>query len=97
MLVTEVINVSDVQEYIAVPIVVACFIIGYIIKNHTKISNNNIPTILAITGTVLNIIFNVSQGVFPTLHIVLSGAISGFASCGVYDMIVRMFGIKKED
>lgn len=48
---------TALTEYFVLVVVVACLVIGYIIKHATFlkwIPNNDIPVILAIVGAVLN-------------------------------------------
>ena len=65
-------------------VVVACLIIGYIIK-HTdflnKIPNNDIPAILAVFGAILN---PVVSGF--TIDNVVYGALMGLASTGMHQV-----------
>lgn len=68
-----------------VPIVMAaCLVIGYCIKHISwldKVSNQYIPTLLAVAGAVLTCIDagNVS------LHYIVAGAVTGLASTGLYE------------
>ena len=64
--------------------VLACLIIGYIIKHATflkKIPNNDIPWILAIFGGVLNIFVS---GL--SIESVVYGAFMGLASTGLHQI-----------
>ena len=48
---------TALTKYFVVVVVVACLIVGYIIKHTTflnKIPNDDIPAILAVIGAVLN-------------------------------------------
>lgn len=63
-------------------IVIACLVIGYIIKHATFlkwISNDNIPVILAVFGAVLN---SVVSGI--SVESVVYGAVMGLASTGLH-------------
>ena len=64
-------------------IVIACLIVGYIIKNAvpSKIINKWIPLILAAMGIGLNCWF---LGIFD-FNTVMTGAASGLASTGLYE------------
>ncbi|MBS6643646.1 MAG: holin [Clostridiaceae bacterium] len=75
-------------NYIAqmyVPIVMAaCLVIGYCIKHVAcldKISNQYIPSVLAVAGAVLTCID--AGGV--TLNLIVAGAVTGLASTGLYE------------
>lgn len=71
---------SLLTEYIVVVVVLACLIIGYLIKESFDfIPNKYIPSILALLGAVLNVIvsgFSVESIVF--------GAFMGLASTGLH-------------
>lgn len=63
-------------------VVIACLIVGYIIK-HTdflnKIPNNDIPAILAVVGAILNAFVT-----GPSVENVIYGALMGLASTGMH-------------
>ena len=76
------------QYYIPI-VVVACLIVGYCIKHISwlaKISNDYIPTILAVLGAVLGCVAN--QNV--TLENIVFGALSGLASTGLHQLFTRL-------
>ncbi len=67
-------------EYFELVVVVACLIVGYIIKTGFDfISNKYIPTILAVLGAVLNAIVG---GL--SVETVVYGALMGLASTGMH-------------
>ena len=69
-------------EYFVLVVVVACLVIGYIIKHATFlkwINNNDIPVILAVVGAVLNPIVS---GL--SVEAVVYGALMGLASTGFH-------------
>lgn len=71
-------------DHFVLVVVLACLIIGYIIKHATflkKIPNNDIPWILAIFGGVLNIF--VSD---LSIDSVVYGAFMGLASTGLHQI-----------
>ena len=71
-----------ITEYYMPIVVVACLIVGYCIKHISwldAISNEYIPTIMAILGAILGCI---STGV--SLETVVAGAVSGLASTGAH-------------
>lgn len=73
---------TALTKYFVVVVVVACLIIGYIIKHTTvlnKIPNDDIPTILAVIGAVLN---GVVSG--WSVENVVYGALMGLASTGFH-------------
>lgn len=75
---------SILADHFVLVVVLACLIIGYIIKHATllkKIPNNDIPWILAIFGGVLNIFVS---GL--SIESVVYGAFMGLASTGLHQI-----------
>lgn len=71
-------------ENFVVVVVVACLVIGYIIKHATFfkwIKNDDIPMILALIGAVLNAVVS---GL--SVESVVYGALMGVASTGLHQM-----------
>ena len=69
-------------EHFVLVVLVACLVIGYILKNATifkKVPNNDIPAILAVLGAVLNVIVG---GI--SVESVVYGAVMGLASTGLH-------------
>lgn len=69
-------------EHFVLVVLVACLVIGYILKNATifkKVPNNDIPAILAVLGAVLNVIVG---GI--SVDSVVYGAVMGLASTGLH-------------
>lgn len=75
------------NEYYIPVVLVACLIVGYCIK-HIKwldaVSNEYIPTILAMLGAVLAVVSAVSTGNPVTMETVVYGAFTGLASTGLH-------------
>lgn len=72
---------TQLSNYFITVVVVACLIVGYIIKtSFDKIPNKYIPTILAVLGAVLNAIVS-GVSVFTIVY----GALMGLASTGLYE------------
>ena len=70
------------NEYFVMVVVVACLVVGYIIKHGTFfkwINNDDIPTILAVVGAVLN---SIVSGL--SVESVVYGAVMGLASTGLH-------------
>lgn len=70
------------SEHFVLVVLVACLVIGYIIKHATFlkwIPNDDIPVILAGFGIVLNII---ASGL--SLETIVFGAVMGLASTGLH-------------
>lgn len=82
-------------ENFVLVVVVACLIIGYIIKNGSIfkfIPNNDIPLILAVFGAVLNAVvsgFSVDAVVY--------GALMGLASTGMHQAFKKFIENTKEE
>lgn len=70
------------NEYFVLVVVVACLVVGYIIKHATifkKINNNDIPVILAVVGAIVNCI----EGGL-SVETIVYGALMGLASTGLH-------------
>ena len=75
------------SEYMVVIVMVACLIIGYIIKHASFlkcIPNTDIPSILALCGAILNAIVS-----GPTVENIIYGALTGLASTGFHQTFKR--------
>lgn len=80
------------ETFVAV-VMVACLIIGYIIKTALNfIPNKYIPTILAVFGAAINAAVS---GV--TIDAVVYGALMGLASTGFYEMFRNFVEGRKGD
>lgn len=69
-------------EYFVLVVLVACLVVGYIIKHATFlkwIPNGDIPVILAVIGAVMNAIVS---GI--SVESVVYGAVMGLASTGLH-------------
>lgn len=87
-------DLSFITDYYVPVVLVACLIVGYCIK-HIKwldaISNEYIPTILAVLGAILCCISNADV----SLEIIVYGALSGLASTGLHQAFKEI--ISKEE
>lgn len=82
---------SSFTEYFVAVVLVACLILGYIIKtSFDKIPNKYIPTILAVLGAILNAVVS---GL--SVESVVYGALTGLASTGLHQAFTRF--IEKVD
>ena len=71
---------TTLTEHFVVVVVLACLVIGYILKNSVTIFPNKwIPTILAIVGAVLNIFVS-----GMSIESVVYGAFMGLSSVGMH-------------
>lgn len=76
---------SQLSSYFTLVVVIACLIVGYILKHSIKvIPNDYVPTILAVLGAVLNpIVCGLS------VETVVYGALMGLASTGLHQAFTR--------
>lgn len=79
------IDFSELTQYFVLVVVVACLVVGYIIKtSFDKVPNKYIPTILALVGAVLNVAVS---GI--SVESVVYGALMGLASTGMHQAFTR--------
>lgn len=80
-------------EHFVLVVVVACLIVGYMIKTALDIvPNKYIPTILAALGAALNAIVS---GV--SLEAIVYGALMGLASTGMHQAFTRFVEGRNEE
>lgn len=80
-------NFASLTEYFVLVVVVACLVVGYIIKHATFlkwIPNDDIPVILAVVGLAMNMF--VSK---PSVESAVYGAVMGLASTGLHQQFTR--------
>jgi len=83
---------TTLSEYFVLVVVVACLVVGYIIKTAFDfIPNKYIPTILAVLGAVLNAFVSGF-----TIEAVVYGALMGLASTGMHQAFTRFIENQKE-
>ena len=73
---------SFLTEYFVVVVLVACLVVGYIIKHATFlkwIKNDDIPVILALIGCLINLSVSVLS-----IESAVYGAVMGLASTGMH-------------
>lgn len=81
-------------EYFVLVVVVACLVIGYIIKHATFlkwIPNDDIPPILAVFGAILNLFVS---GL--SIESAVYGALMGLASTGLHQAFKKFVENDKE-
>lgn len=79
------IDFSELTQYFVLVVVVACLVVGYIIKtSFDKVPNKYIPTILAVVGAVLNVAVSGAS-----VEAVVYGALMGLASTGMHQAFTR--------
>ena len=85
---------TQLTEYFVLVVLVACLVVGYIIKHATFltwIKNDDIPVILAIFGCILNLLvsgLSVESAVY--------GAGMGLASTGMHQAFTKFIENSKE-
>lgn len=83
-------DLSQLTNFISPIILIACAGVGYSLHSlHNKILNSFIPIILATLGITVAIW---SLGTFD-LNTVVTGMISGLASCGLYEAFKNMLNL----
>ena len=82
-------DISILQEYTIIPVVVGCLCTGYCLKHFTQFLNNAIPSMMAVLGIVLAILINLNNlGDIPSITLIaIQGALSGLASTGLHQML----------
>jgi hypothetical protein len=76
-------DLSFITDYYVPVVLIACLVVGYCIENIKwldKVSNEYIPTILAVLGAILCCISKEAV----SLEIIVYGALSGLASTGLH-------------
>lgn len=82
-------------EHFVLVVMVACLVVGYIIKHATflnRIPNNDIPGILAVFGAVLNVVVS---GL--SVESIVYGAFMGLASTGFHQLFKAFVEGKKTE
>ena len=82
-------------EHFVLVVMVACLVVGYIIKHATflrRIPNDDIPVILAVVGALLNVAVS---GI--SVDAVVYGAVMGLSSTGLHQAFSRFVEGNKED
>lgn len=82
-------------EHFVLVVVVACLVVGYIIKHASflsKVPNNDIPVILSVVGAVLN---GFVSGF--SVESIVYGAVMGLASTGLHQAFTRFVENKTEE
>ena len=88
-------DLKFITENFVPVIVVACVLVGYIIKvtpPFAKIANNYIPLIVTLLGAVLGALIN---GL--SIEAIVYGAVSGLASTGLHQAFTQLLNIGKEN
>lgn len=73
-------TLTEIQQYFIPIVMMACLVLGYVLKTWLPTDNKWIPTILTIVGAVLGCIAMHDI----TLAAIVEGAVSGLASTGLH-------------
>lgn len=87
--------VKILTEHFVLVVMIACLVIGYIIKHATflnRIPNNDIPGILAVIGAILNAAVS-----GPSIESITYGALMGLASTGLHQAFKVFIEGKKSE
>ena len=82
-------------EHFVLVVMVACLVVGYIIKHATflkKVPNDDIPVILAVFGALLNLLVG-----GPSVESIVYGAVMGLSSTGLHQAFTRFVENKETD
>ena len=88
-------DLKFITENFAPVIVVACVLVGYIIKvtpPFAKVANNYIPLIVTLLGAILGVLAN-----GMTLEAIVYGAVSGLASTGLHQAFTQLLNIDRKE
>ena len=83
------------NDYFVAVVMVACLVVGYIIKHATFfkwLNNDNIPVVLAVFGAVLN---GLVSGF--SVESIVYGAVMGLASTGLHQSFKKWIDGGKKD
>ena len=84
---TEIITAIPVNGYV----IVACLIVGYLMKKFIPADNKFIPTVLTVLGAVVACIM---EGI--STEIIIGGALSGLLSTGLHQLFKQYIEGTKE-
>lgn len=85
---------ENAQEFVVPIIVIACLVVGYVIKHTPRLDktiNAYIPLIVTVLGAVLGVIIG-GVGVESIIY----GAVSGLASTGLHQAFTRVLGLGED-
>lgn len=80
--------ISLLTQFVNPTILIACLVLGFVVKNWIADANNQIiPTLVFIVGMILSVIIALTGGQPITVDVFVMGAISGLASTGLHQML----------
>ena len=77
-----------ITEFILPIICLACLCVGYVIKH--LIPGNTVDRFIPLIVMCLGILLNIWNFGFVTLEIIVTGAVSGLASTGLYELFSQL-------
>ena len=87
------INFTELTKYFVLVVLIACLIVGYILKtSFESFPNKYIPTVLAFIGMVLNLAVSGLSA-----ESAVYGALMGLASTGMHQAFTRFVEGKNEE
>lgn len=87
------IDFAALSQYFVALVVIACLIVGYIIKTTFDfVPNKYIPTILAVVGAAVNVLVSGF-----TIESIVYGALMGLASTGLHQAFKQFVENKKSE
>lgn len=88
-------ELNFLKEFLVPVIVVACLVVGYLIKStpvFAAVANGYIPLIVIVLGAILGALIN---GL--TVEAIVYGAVSGIASTGMHQLFVQLLNLSGND
>lgn len=79
-------------DYFVLVVVVACLVVGYIIKTLEIVPGKYIPTILAVLGASLNAVVS-----GPSIETIVYGALMGLSSTGLHQAFKKFIEKSEEE
>lgn len=83
--------ITMIQEYLIVPVFMACLVIGYLYKNKTSADNKNIPIVVTVCGLVIALLlkWETYESVSDAVLTGIMGMVSGLASTGFHQLLIQ--------
>lgn len=86
-------DLSFISEYFIPVVMVACLLAGFLIKHYAaKLSNQIIPLVVTLLGSVLTCVVNGG----PTVENIVYGGVCGLASTGLHQLFKNFISGNKE-
>jgi len=89
------VNIDLIGEHVVLCVVLACYLVGFIIKNYVPVIKKRfIPLIMLILGMIVNLIITIQNDEPIIVMTFVAGGISGLAASGSYELITNSLGLK---